>query len=77
MSGIALPVHGGLADHSRMRVLNREQGLLAAEIPLLLLAGAVAALATVFLEFRLRIPGHAIVRAVLPMAAGLALAPLR
>jgi hypothetical protein len=45
------------------------------EIALLLLAGAGAALASAFLDFSLRIPGHAIIRAVFPMAFGLALAP--
>jgi hypothetical protein len=34
-----------------------------------------AACATAFLDFNLRVPGHAILRAVFPMAFGLALAP--
>ena len=47
----------------------------AAEMILLASAGIVAATATAFLELRLRIPGHAIIRAVFPMAFGLAVAP--
>jgi hypothetical protein len=48
-----------------------------AEVLLLLGAGALAAAATTFLDMGLRIPGHAIVRAVFPMAFGFALVPRR
>jgi hypothetical protein len=42
---------------------------------LLLGTGAVAALASAFLDLGLGIPGHAILRAVFPMAFGLAVVP--
>ncbi len=44
---------------------------------MLLGAGVGAALSSVFLDISLRMPGHAILRAVFPMALGLALAPRR
>lgn len=44
---------------------------------LLIGAGATAALAVGCLDFGLRVPGHAILRAVFPMALGLSLAPRR
>lgn len=69
-------VHGGLAINSRLPALAREhEGLRGAEIAFLLGTGAVAALASAFLDFGLRIPGHAIIRAVFPMAFGLAVVP--
>jgi hypothetical protein len=43
----------------------------------LLGAGVSAALATAFLDRKLGVPGHAIIRAVFPMAFGLAFAPRR
>ena len=43
----------------------------------LLGAGVGAALSSVFLDMSLRMPGHAILRAVFPMALGLAIAPRR
>jgi hypothetical protein len=39
--------------------------------------GCFAAYASAYLDFRLRIPGHAILRAVFPMALGLAVVPRR
>ncbi|MBI1903189.1 MAG: hypothetical protein HYS13_18975 [Planctomycetia bacterium] len=47
------------------------------DVALLLGAGALAAAAVTFLDFSLHVPGHAILRAVLPMTFGLALAPRR
>jgi hypothetical protein len=76
MHNAVLGIHGGLAHTSRIQALVRgQEDLRAVEILLLLGTGAVAALASAFLEFGLRIPGHAIVRAVFPMAFGLALVP--
>ncbi len=73
-----LPVHAGLADSSRVASRHRdEEGLLPRHVLLLLGSGVAATLATVFLDFGLRIPGHAILRAVLPMAFGLAVVPRR
>ncbi|MCA9091964.1 MAG: hypothetical protein KDA68_00635 [Planctomycetaceae bacterium] len=42
-----------------------------------LASGVGAALATCLLDFRLGIPGHAILRSILPMSLGLTLAPFR
>lgn len=76
MHNAVLRLHGGLALNSRVPALAREQeNLRGMEILVLLGAGAVAALASTFLELGLRIPGSAILRAVFPMAFGLALAP--
>jgi len=73
-----LSVHPGLAGNSRLPVVAQPgQRLHAAEILLLLGAGLAATLATAFFELGLRIPGHAIIRAVFPMSLGLALAPRR
>lgn len=73
-----LALHPGLAANSRLPLLARdEQRVRTAEIVILLAAGVCAAWATAFLELRLRIPGHAILRAIFPMALGLALAPRR
>lgn len=49
----------------------------AAEWACLVLASIVAASASTFLDFNLRIPGHAILRAVFPITAGLAFVPRR
>jgi hypothetical protein len=48
-----------------------------ADLALLVGCGAMAALAVAYVKLGLRIPGHSIVLAALPMAAGLALAPRR
>lgn len=76
MHNAVLRIHGGLAINSRLPALAREhEGLRGAEIAFLLGTGAVAALASAFLDFGLKIPGHAIIRAVFPMAFGLAVVP--
>jgi hypothetical protein len=49
----------------------------AVEVAVLVLLGATAAAATALLDLPLRIPGHAILRLVFPMALGLALVPRR
>ncbi len=78
MRAIVLPVHPTLANSSRLPVLTREgDQLYGAEVLLLLLVGVGATLTTAASDFGLRIPGHAIIRAVFPMAFGLALAPRR
>ncbi|MBN2291848.1 MAG: hypothetical protein JXM70_05450 [Pirellulales bacterium] len=78
MRNTVLSTHQGLAGTSRLRVLSRDgQWSDTAALLILFGAGASAALATVFLDMSLRIPGHAILRCVFPMALGLALAPRR
>ncbi|NQT41613.1 MAG: hypothetical protein HQ581_29255 [Planctomycetes bacterium] len=71
-------IHPGLAGNSRVPTLAREgQSSYVTAMVVLLGAGVSAALATVFLDLSLRIPGHAILRSVFPMALGLSLAPRR
>lgn len=78
MRSAVLSIHPGLAGSSRVPALAREgQWADMAATAVLFGAGLTAALATVFLDFGLRIPGHAILRAVFPMALGLAAAPRR
>lgn len=78
MFSSVLSIHPGMAATSRLPVLTREaERIRAVEVVALVGAGACAALASAFLDFGLRIPGHAILRAIFPMALGLALAPRR
>ncbi len=71
-------VRGGVLAAARLPSLARlGRRISAAELTLLLLSGAAAACAIGYVRLGLRIPGHAIVLAVLPMAFGLALAPRR
>lgn len=69
-------VHDGLAAAGRFPSLARpRQRISSAELLLLFLCGAANAAAVGFAKLGLRIPGHAIVLAVLPIAFGLSLAP--
>jgi hypothetical protein len=78
MFAAALRVNGGLLASSRMPTLSRPgQTVPLIEAVALLLVGAVAAVLTTSLDLHLRIPGHAIIRSVFPMAFGLALVPRR
>jgi len=78
MRSMVLSVHPGLAGNSRLPTLTeRGRSSNTAATLVLLAAGVSAASATVLLDFSLRVPGHAILRAVFPMALGLALAPRR
>jgi len=71
-------VHDGLAGAARFPPLVRtREGISAAELLLLLACGAAAAAAVAYVKLSLRIPGHSIVLAALPMVLGLALAPRR
>lgn len=71
-------VHEGLSDASRMSAISRSiTDRAAVQIGTLVLLGAGAAVASGLLEWHLRIPGHAILRSVFPMALGLALVPVR
>jgi hypothetical protein len=69
-------VNDGLAAAGRLPSRARvHSSVSAAELALLLLCGATAAAAVGLMKLGLRIPGHSIVLAVLPMALGLSLAP--
>jgi len=71
-------VHEGVLGAARIPPIARfRERISTAELLLLFLCGAAAASATGFIRLGLRIPGHAIVLAVVPMALGLALAPRR
>lgn len=78
MSESLLPRHPQLSTSSRVAALSRyvDRGRLA-ELAILAVAGGSAALAVACLDFHLRVPGHSILRAMLPMALGLSLAPRR
>lgn len=71
--------HGPLSDSGRLRLPSRpsEASVSVAELGVLLLCGAAAAGAVLLFEFKLKFPGHSILRAVFPMALGLALVPRR
>jgi hypothetical protein len=76
MSSILLGLHPGLSAGSRLPSLARPgRNASALEWAGLIGLGLLAAGAAVFLRFRLGVPGHAILRTVLPVALGLALVP--
>ncbi len=68
-------VHPGLEASSRARWHVRDDELSSREVAILLGMGAVAAVGTSVFDLPLRIPGHAILRTMLPLAIGLALVP--
>jgi hypothetical protein len=71
-------VHDGLIGATRFPSLARPRHRIsAAELLLLFACGAAAAAAVAFVKLSLRIPGHSIVLAALPMVLGLSLAPRR
>src|SRR4030095_5950695 len=71
-------VHDGLAGAARFPPLVRTGSRISTiELLLLLTCGAAAAAAVAYVKLSLRIPGHSIVLAALPMVLGLALAPRR
>src|SRR5262245_257129 len=67
-----------LRQASRLPPLARGDSRISTlEIVALLVFGALAAIAVSMIHMSARVPGHAILRAVFPMAAGLALVPRR
>lgn len=78
MASGMLAQHDGLRATTRLGFLNTSQEAIQLwEILVLLSAGVGAALASMFMDFNLRIPGHAILRVVFPIAAGFAIVPRR
>ena len=78
MNAVFFPLHRELLASSRLATWTAPADRLRwAELGLLVGAGATAAVAVAWLDFGLRFPGHAILRAVFPMALGLSLAPRR
>jgi len=73
-----LPLHPELQATTRLRKFASPEDTAGLRDWLCLIsAGAAAAVLSLSLDLHLRIPGHAILRAVFPMALGLALAPRR
>ena len=66
-----------LADAGRLPRIASAAKLSLAEIAVLALAGFAAATAEAWIHLGLKVPGHAILRAILPMILGLALVPRR
>lgn len=66
-----------LRTASRLPKLSGDARVSTAEVACLLACGALAALAVGLVHLPIRVPGHAILRGVLPMAMGLALVPRR
>jgi hypothetical protein len=73
-----LAVNQSLAELGRFPSLARDRAkVTVAEYTALVLMGLFAAACSALVEFKLRIPGHAIIRVIFPMALGLALVPRR
>lgn len=71
-------VHDGLMGAARFPSLSRAGDRISVvEVLLLVTCGATAAAAVAYVKLSLRIPGHSIVLAALPMVLGLSLAPRR
>jgi hypothetical protein len=67
-----------LRSASRLSALaGSTEQISAIELAALIVCGALAALAVCAIHLSFRVPGHAILRAVFPMAAGLAAVPRR
>jgi hypothetical protein len=67
-----------LEQASRLgRIVGARDSINSRELAILLACGVLAAMAVAMVTVPLRIPGHAILRAALPMVAGLALVPRR
>jgi hypothetical protein len=69
-----LPANAALRFRSRLHSLTAPT-FRTADLLILAACGFAAAAATTLLDMNLRIPGHAILRTVLPLAVGLALVP--
>ena len=71
-----LPIHGAMAAASRLEgAAGAIRAAPWAEASVLVLLGAAAAFLTLNVDLDLRVPGHAILRCVLPFSLGLALVP--
>lgn len=69
-------IHDGLATAGRIPSIARAQEYISAiEIAILIVCGAAASSAIGFIKLGLRIPGHAILLTMIPVALGFVLAP--
>jgi len=76
MSTALFPWHNPLRDASRLPLPRiGTESVSVSQMGVLFLCGAGAAAAVSWLDFSLKIPGHAILRAAFPMALGLAIVP--
>ncbi len=74
----AFSVHDGLLGATRLPAPTRADTRISSlEMLLLIAAGGAAAIASAYMRLGLRVPGSAILWAVIPMALGLALVPRR
>ena len=72
----SLPPNASLADSSRLRAVAGRLGASPwAETSVLAFLGVSAAMLTLEVDLDLHIPGHAILRCIVPIALGLALVP--
>ncbi|MCH5376794.1 MAG: hypothetical protein JJ992_22740 [Planctomycetes bacterium] len=73
-----LAVEPCLLESTRLPALTRASaGIRGVELAWLVLMGLAAAAGSILLDFKLKIPGHAILRCILPMTLGLAMVPRR
>ena len=73
-----LPLHVELSTSSRLSdLLSRKEAAGLQDWACLIASGMIAAIASVYMDFGLRFPGHAILRVIFPMSVGLALVPRR
>ncbi len=71
-------IHDGLTTAGRIPSVARvREHISATEMAILIICGAAATSAISFIKLGLRIPGHAIVLAMVPLALGFALVPRR
>ncbi|MCE9551986.1 MAG: hypothetical protein K8T91_01225 [Planctomycetes bacterium] len=78
MLSALFPIESGLLGSSRPRPLSqRAEGVRIRELVALALCGIAAAVAASLPDFISKVPGHAILRPVLPILCGLALVPRR
>lgn len=75
MSSLLLPIHHELAGHSRLRAaVSAPISELKASM-MLVAFGALSTVCLVCFDFKLRIPGNAILRIIFPVVLGLAAVP--
>lgn len=71
----SLPLHPGLSEASRVRSIPTDQRMALLEWLTLIGIGGMTAVLSACIDLHVRIPGHAILKVVFPVAAGMALVP--
>jgi len=73
-----LSLNPGLQDASRLHRLTRNSdSITGSELGTLVGIGVIAAAVSTLVDLHLKVPGHAILKVIFPMSAGLALVPRR